>query len=390
MSDFKQKPNQPIPDDFSETTPNFRVPVDNAPNDWEKTIYNSPKQTPNQPIEDDWSKTYIPKNNQPSQEPDFNLTQANINLPRQEDFGGKREEYNATMPLINLPKAEREKYQNIAPVKDEKAEEKKGIPMWFWLTAMLMTFFFVAVFGLAIAYFVFFNKSGFTVVIKGSQPNSEYFVDGTRWSVTEGDGSVKLTNLKSGTRNIVIKHEGFKDFNKTIEGENGETEEVIAQQGKNAETKPTLPNDCAVIKRGEFAKAEKCANLALDQLPQNYTAEELTKALNIYIINFASGKFNIPNQNMTFLRRAASFIVKLPATTVLEVGGHTDNRGNQTSNQTLSDNRAKSVKDTLVVLGVKAEMLNTKGYGDTKPEAPNDTEDNRFLNRRIEYTVLSK
>ncbi|MCU0239375.1 MAG: OmpA family protein, partial [Pyrinomonadaceae bacterium] len=140
----------------------------------------------------------------------------------------------------------------------------------------------------------------------------------------------------------------------------------------------------------EFAKAEKCANLALDQLPQNYSAEDLTKALNIYIINFASGKFNVPNQNMTFLRRAASYIVKLPPNTVLEVGGHTDDRGNKTSNQMLSDNRAKSVKDTLVVLGVKAEMLQTKGYGDTKPEVPNDSEDNRFLNRRIEYTVLSK
>jgi outer membrane protein OmpA-like peptidoglycan-associated protein len=151
-----------------------------------------------------------------------------------------------------------------------------------------------------------------------------------------------------------------------------------------------LPNECAVIKRGEFDKAERCANLALDQLPQNYSAEELTKALNIYIINFASGKFNIPPRNMTFLKRAASYIVKLPATTMLEVGGHTDNRGDKNRNQTLSENRAKAVKDALVVLGVKSEMLQTKGYGDTKPAVPNDSEDNRFLNRRIEYTVLSK
>jgi outer membrane protein OmpA-like peptidoglycan-associated protein len=391
VSDFKDKPNQPLPDDFSETVPNIKIPRDNSPSDWEKTVYNVPIKTPSQPV-DDWSKTYIPRNKQDSAQPNFDQTQPNINLPKDEnDFGERREDFGATMPFINLPKAEKEKYQKIKPIEDEKDEKKKGIPVWFWVTAILMTFFFVSVFGLAIAYYVFFNKSGFTVVVKGAQPNSEVFVDGTRQGVTKGDGSIELSNLEAKTRTILIKHEGFKDFTTTVEGENGTRKEVIAQQAKSGgDTKANLPNECAVIKRGEFDKAERCANLALDQLPQNYSAEELTKALNIYIINFASGKFNIPPRNMTFLKRAASYIVKLPATTMLEVGGHTDNRGDKNRNQTLSENRAKAVKDALVVLGVKSEMLQTKGYGDTKPAVPNDSEDNRFLNRRIEYTVLSK
>ena len=73
---------------------------------------------------------------------------------------------------------------------------------------------------------------------------------------------------------------------------------------------------------------------------------------------------------------------------VIEVGGHTDNVGNKASNQALSDNRAKSVKTALVGFGVKEAILQTRGYGDAKPKASNDTDDGKFQNRRIEYSAI--
>ncbi|HEX8737035.1 MAG TPA: OmpA family protein, partial [Pyrinomonadaceae bacterium] len=75
---------------------------------------------------------------------------------------------------------------------------------------------------------------------------------------------------------------------------------------------------------------------------------------------------------------------------VIEVGGHTDNRGQPADNQKLSENRANAVKDALIKFGVNQDILQMKGYGATKPKSSNDTEDGRFQNRRIEYTALSK
>ncbi|MCU0238661.1 MAG: hypothetical protein MUC29_04395, partial [Pyrinomonadaceae bacterium] len=146
MSDSKNNPNQPLPDDFSETVPNIRIPKDNSPSDWEKTVYNVPINNQNQPA-DDWNKTFSSPQKQDSAQPNWEQTQANINIPRQNnnDFGEKREDYGATMPFINLPKAEQEKYQKIKPVEEEKDEKKKGIPWWFWISAILMTFFFVSI-----------------------------------------------------------------------------------------------------------------------------------------------------------------------------------------------------------------------------------------------------
>jgi OmpA-OmpF porin, OOP family len=54
----------------------------------------------------------------------------------------------------------------------------------------------------------------------------------------------------------------------------------------------------------------------------------------------------------------------------------------------LSQRRADAVKNALVADGVSGDVLLTRGYGDTKPRASNDTEYGRFQNRRIEYAVI--
>ncbi|MCV4601117.1 hypothetical protein OFC63_34385, partial [Escherichia coli] len=60
--------------------------------------------------------------------------------------------------------------------------------------------------------------------------------------------------------------------------------------------KPT--DDCVNIQLGEEDKAERCYNAALDGLPDPFTAEQLVKALNILIINFESGKFDVPPKRL--------------------------------------------------------------------------------------------
>lgn len=132
-------------------------------------------------------------------------------------------------------------------------------------------------------------------------------------------------------------------------------------------------------------EAGRRASEALSSLKSGFTAEDLTRALNMTIINFRSGSAQIPRESVPVLEQSASAIKSAPAGTVLEVGGYTDNVGNPTGNERLSQQRADSVRRFLLDKGVNADSLVTKGYGDSNPIASNDTEEGRFRNRRIEY-----
>jgi outer membrane protein OmpA-like peptidoglycan-associated protein len=422
VSDSKKIPPLP-PDDFSKTTPNIPRLDDAGPGGWEKTNYNS--NFAPQPPADDWGKTVA--NIQPiKNEPDFNKTympsaqnpkqgdwgaDANNRFPNQ-DFGGdvgSQTSYGATSPFIQLPEAERAKYQNLPPTpaqaaerkKEEDKQKKSGIPGWFWATAGILTMFFFTVLVIILVYIFFLRPTGFEIVVQSAPSRSEIWVDGFKWSTTEGDGTISAKGLKSNElKKIEIRHPNYTCEPRDVEGKPGDSVIINARctqtGGVTQNPTPQLPvkttqgDDCLNIRLGEFEKAERCADAALDALPPapNYTAEQLTKALNIFIINFDSNKYNIPTARMRFLGRAATFIKNLPPSTVLEVGGHTDDKNTDAHNQTLSENRAKAVKDALVKFGVRPDALQIRGYGEGSPKVPNNTEENRFFNRRIEYKVL--
>lgn len=130
------------------------------------------------------------------------------------------------------------------------------------------------------------------------------------------------------------------------------------------------------------------ASAALAALKPDSSAEELVGALNLQIINFASGRADIQPEHQELLKESAAAIKAGPQGVKLEVGGHTDSQGNAAGNQRLSQARAEAVRAFLIQMGVKPEALTAKGYGDVKPIASNDTEAGRFKNRRIEFSVV--
>lgn len=72
----------------------------------------------------------------------------------------------------------------------------------------------------------------------------------------------------------------------------------------------------------------------------------------------------------------------------VEISGHTDNVGGDEDNLKLSYERAKVVVSELINKGINPNQLIAKGYGRTQPVVPNDTPENRQLNRRTEFKIL--
>ncbi len=136
------------------------------------------------------------------------------------------------------------------------------------------------------------------------------------------------------------------------------------------------------------AAANAKAQAALAALTGGASADAVVQALNLQIINFASGKADIPAANQALLKKAAEVLKGAPAGTRFEVGGHTDSKGAAAGNLKLSQARAAAVAKYLTGLGVKADQLVAKGFGPDMPLASNDTEEGRFKNRRIEFAVV--
>ncbi len=140
---------------------------------------------------------------------------------------------------------------------------------------------------------------------------------------------------------------------------------------------------------GEQGATKQANEEALKELGEAKTVQQVVDALNVSIIQFDSGKSNIKPEFEPIMQKAAEVLKAQPATTAIEIGGHTDNTGNKDANLKLSQARADSVKADLIKLGVSDKMLTAKGYGDTVPKGDNATKEGQFANRRIEYKVVA-
>jgi len=101
---------------------------------------------------------------------------------------------------------------------------------------------------------------------------------------------------------------------------------------------------------------------------------------------FDTGKYSLKPGARDKLAKVAGILLAYPGLNI-EVGGYTDNVGGDAMNQTLSENRAGSVRDYLVNQGVATNSVSAKGFGNTLPVATNDNSNGRQQNRRVELLV---
>ena len=175
--------------------------------------------------------------------------------------------------------------------------------------------------------------------------------------VNNGDGSGTYTNK---SKNLVIENNGKGKAKITF---NGQTTEVDA--------KP-------LEKPGKLAKLEM-----VPPVP-SIEANSLLITLDSGVL-FDVDKYDVRPEAEEVLKNLAIVLKEMDVKN-FEIDGHTDSDGSDEYNQVLSEKRANSVKNFLVSQGVTAEIT-TKGYGESKPVASNDTAEGKQKNRRVEIII---
>ncbi|GAB4033513.1 OmpA family protein [Spirosoma gilvum] len=115
---------------------------------------------------------------------------------------------------------------------------------------------------------------------------------------------------------------------------------------------------------------------------------QLNQAFRLDNVYFDQSSYVLRAESYPQLNKLVKTLVSMPKL-VIEIAGHTDNVGDRRLNQALSENRAKIITNYLIRNGIAETRLRHNGYGDTHPAAPNDTEENKRKNRRVEFVVLA-
>ena len=123
------------------------------------------------------------------------------------------------------------------------------------------------------------------------------------------------------------------------------------------------------------------------------TGVEVERQGNNIMLNMPSGitfdfdRYDLKPEFRPVLDNLASTLNEYYQTRI-EIVGHTDSKGSDAYNQTLSQNRANSVANYLGGRGVASNRMIVSGAGETRPVASNDTEAGRAQNRRVEITLV--
>lgn len=104
-------------------------------------------------------------------------------------------------------------------------------------------------------------------------------------------------------------------------------------------------------------------------------------------LRFASASAEIRPENFSLLTKLQRVVREFPEAPIT-VKGHTDSRGNDEYNQSLSQRRAIAVREYLLAnMAMSADRITAQGFGETRPIASNDTEEGRAMNRRIDVVL---
>jgi len=186
------------------------------------------------------------------------------------------------------------------------------------------------------------------------------------------------------TSKIEVTIKPDRKSSQTIEASQGEYNQEISRMGwyvMIASASGYLNSTDSIL-----ISSDEEAMLSKDFYLQPIEVGLTVRLKNIY---FDFDKTTLKSESFVELNKVVDFL-KLNETVEIEISGHTDNKGADTYNETLSQGRSQSVVDYLASQGIDSARLTARGYGEAKPIDTNDTEAGRANNRRVEFTVLKK
>jgi outer membrane protein OmpA-like peptidoglycan-associated protein len=160
----------------------------------------------------------------------------------------------------------------------------------------------------------------------------------------------------------------------------------VAQADADQSRADTLKAQQAA-QQAETDKASMRAKLS-EQLNSILQTRDTARGLIVSMsdVLFDTGKYSLKPGAREKLSKVAGILLAYPGLNI-EVGGYTDNVGGDAMNQTLSENRAGSVRDYLVQQGVSSNSVSSRGFGNTLPVSSNGNSAGRQQNRRVELLV---
>ncbi len=138
-----------------------------------------------------------------------------------------------------------------------------------------------------------------------------------------------------------------------------------------------------LFKSLSFTVSDTTSSVQLD-IPLEAIEKNRTEVLNN--IFFKTGSYDLDEKSKVELNKMVEFLV-LNKTIAIEISGHTDDVGSDKENLELSRKRALSVQEYLQHAGIAQGRITSKGFGESKPVASNDSETGRQQNRRIEWRI---
>ncbi|MBI9068944.1 MAG: PD40 domain-containing protein [Salinivirgaceae bacterium] len=172
------------------------------------------------------------------------------------------------------------------------------------------------------------------------------------------------------------------------------TSNTNSSSGKFLVSLPSGKNYGLIVKADEYLFHSENFNIPgateYQEISKDILLNNLKKDVKIVLRNvfFETASAKLRPASYAELGRLSKLLEENPDLKI-EISGHTDNQGSHSSNQKLSEARAKSVVDFLIALGISADRLEYKGYAFDQPVADNSTQEGRALNRRVEFKVLS-
>ena len=142
----------------------------------------------------------------------------------------------------------------------------------------------------------------------------------------------------------------------------------------------------AVIGRQMDKQAEEIKNTVPDAKVER-VGEGIVVEFSSNVL-FAFDKSNLSEDAKTNLNKLVT-VLNSYADTNIEVQGHTDSKGSEAYNQTLSEQRASAASGYLANKGISSSRISIKGFGETAPKYGNESATGRTQNRRVEFLITA-